>query len=270
MEKYLKAVPAHCSGRLRYDPVSMLKTVLFGFMKYGYISLRELEDNCRVNLRFMYLMKHETPSYRTFGYFIHDVLQPSVEELFYDLNCKIFAEEHVDLNHLYIDGSKFEANANKYQWVWKKATEKSRYRLFTKITALFEELNVELAPSGIAIPTNTEYVPEYLAEVLKQYTAFWKLDEADFVHGSGHHKSPQQRHYERLREYTNGFGNIRASWKSTPRNCRSAGMNGTAMLRRTTRPHSCESSRTIWETDDCSLPTMCSSVLLTNTLLLQM
>ena len=66
-------------------------------MKYGYISLRELEDNCRVN---MYLMKHETPSYRTFGYFIHDVLQPSVEELFYDLNRKIL-QEHVDLNHLH-------------------------------------------------------------------------------------------------------------------------------------------------------------------------
>ena len=35
-----------------------------------------------------------------------------------------FNDEHVDLQHLYIDGSKFEANANKYTWVWKKATEK--------------------------------------------------------------------------------------------------------------------------------------------------
>lgn len=201
LEKYLKDVPAHHTGRLRYDPVSMLKTVLFGFMKYGYISLRELEDACRVNLRFMYLMKHETPSYRTFGYFIHDMLQSSVEELFYDLNRKIFAEEHVDLSHLYIDGSKFEANANKYQWVWKKATEKSRYRLFAKITTLFEEINAELAPSGIEIPTNTEYVPEYLDEVLGQYAGLWKLNEADFVHGRGHRKSPQQRHYERLQEY---------------------------------------------------------------------
>lgn len=73
--------------------------------------------------------------------------------------------------------------------------------MFAKITTLFEKLNAELAPSGIAIPTNTEYVSEYLAEVLKQYTVFWKLDEADFVHGRGHHKSPQQRHYECLREY---------------------------------------------------------------------
>ena len=38
-----------------------LKTVLFGFMANGYISLRELEDQCKVNLRFMYLMDHQTP-----------------------------------------------------------------------------------------------------------------------------------------------------------------------------------------------------------------
>ena len=83
LEKYLKNIRKHYTGRFRYDPVSMPKTVLFGFMMNGYISLRELEDQCRV--------------------------------------------EHVDLQHLYIDGSKFEANANKYTWVWKKATEKSRY-----------------------------------------------------------------------------------------------------------------------------------------------
>ena len=69
LEKYLKNIPQHYTGRLRYDPVSMLKTVLFGFMENGYISLRELEDQCKVNLRFMYLMDHQTPSYRTFGYF---------------------------------------------------------------------------------------------------------------------------------------------------------------------------------------------------------
>ena len=59
LEKYLKNIPQHYTGRLRYDPVSMLKTVLFGFMANGYISLRELEDQCKVNLRFMYLMDHQ-------------------------------------------------------------------------------------------------------------------------------------------------------------------------------------------------------------------
>jgi hypothetical protein len=150
----------------------------------------------------MYLMGHETPSYRTFGYFINNIMKSSVEELFKDINQKIFEQEHVDLDHLYIDGSKFEANANKYSWVWKKATEKSRYRLFEKITVLFEEINAELACSGMKIETNTEYVPEYLKEVTKRCKEIWQIDETGFVHGSGHRKSPQQRRYEKLREYT--------------------------------------------------------------------
>ncbi|BCN32600.1 hypothetical protein bsdtb5_38950 [Anaeromicropila herbilytica] len=134
LTKYLKNIPDHETGRIRYNPVNMLKTVLFSFMTKGYMSLREFEDNCKVNIRFMYLMDNERPSYRTFGYFINEVLGDSIENIFNDINHKIFDEDNVDLNHLYIDGSKFEANANKYTWVWKKATEKSRYRLYEKIT----------------------------------------------------------------------------------------------------------------------------------------
>ena len=201
LEKYLKNIPKHYTGRLRYNPVSMLKTVLFGFMSNGYISLRELEDQCKVNLRFMYLMEHETPSYRTFGYFINEVVGDSVEEIFSDINQKIFETEHVDLQHLYIDGSKFEANANKYSWVWKKATEKSRYRLFDKITHLFEEINEELSFTGMKLSINSEYAPEYIKEAAQKYAGVCQLDESEFVSGRGHHKSVQQRHYEKLTEY---------------------------------------------------------------------
>lgn len=202
LEKYLNKVPEHITGRIRYKPTSMLKTILFGFMTNGYISLRELEDSCKVNLRFMYLMDHQTPSYRTFGYFIDNILKPSVEELFMDINKKIFAQEHVDLDHLYIDGSKFEANANKYSWVWKKATEKSRYRLFEKITVLLNSINDELSCFGIHIETNTEYVPEYLDEVIERYSRIAEIDTETFVYGSGHRKTSTQRHYEMLTAYS--------------------------------------------------------------------
>lgn len=203
LKKYLKNVPEHITGRLRYNPVNMLKTVLFGFMTNGYCSLRELEDNCKVNLRFMYLMDHQAPSYRRFGYFINEILQDPIEEIFSDINHAIFEEEDVGLQHLYIDGSKFEANANKYTWVWKKATERSCYRLYEKITALIEQINQDLSWSGIKISTNTEYVPEYLDEVISQYAMLWKLDEETFVHGKGKHKTMQQRQYELLQNYTN-------------------------------------------------------------------
>ena len=198
LEKYLKNIPQHYTGRLRYDPVSMLKTVLFGFMANGYISLRELEDQCKVNLRFMYLMDHQTPSYRTFGYFINEILQDKIENIFNDINHAIFNDEHVDLQHLYIDGSKFEANANKYTWVWKKATEKFRYKLYEKITAEIEEINAEIAWSGVQITTNPEYVPDYLNEIVEQLVLLWELDTSTFVYGSGKRKSKEQRHYEHL------------------------------------------------------------------------
>lgn len=202
ISKYLNVIPDHETGRIRYNPVNMLKTILFGFMTKGYMSLRELEDSCKVNIRFMYLMDNETPSYRTFGYFINEVLDDSIEDIFNDINRKIFDEESVDLNHLYIDGTKFEANANKYSWVWKKSTEKSRYRLYDKITLLLNEINDGLVWSGLKIQTNVEYVPDELKDILTRYASIWNIDQNSFVYGKGHHKTLQQRQYEKLQEYT--------------------------------------------------------------------
>lgn len=251
------------TGRLRYDPVSMLKTVLFGFMANGYISLRELEDQCKINLRFMYLMDHQAPSYRTFGYFINEVLADSIEEIFQDINKKIFETEHVDLQHLYIDGSKFEANANKYSWVWKKATEKSRYRLFGKTTTLFEEINEELSCTGMKLCINSEYAPEYLKEAAEQYAEVWQINEAMFVHGRGHRKTTQQRHYEKLKEYA-------AKLEEYVEKSKSVEKIATATRKQIIQPLLCESGQTTWEMTSCFQLIMYRSVLQMNTLLLLM
>lgn len=197
---YLKTV-AYRVGRKGYNSINMLKTILFGFMDKGYISLRELEDECKVNIRYMYLMDYETPTYKTFGNFINNNLIDSAEEIFNDIMKYIIHKDNVDLNHLYIDGSKFKANANKYSWVWKKSTEKSRYRLFNKITALFEKMNKELKYEGVKIKTNTEYTPEYLDEILSSYKVVCNIDESKFVYGRGHRKSVTQKFYEKLCEY---------------------------------------------------------------------
>ena len=107
-----------------------------------------------------------------------EILQDKIENIFNDINHAIFNDEHVDLQHLYIDGSKFEANANKYTWVWKKATEKFRYKLYEKITAEIEEINAEIAWSGVQITTNPEYVPDYLNEIVEQLVLLWELDSS--------------------------------------------------------------------------------------------
>jgi transposase len=200
VQKYLKG-KVKSTGRLGYNPVNLLKTVLFAFRDKGYASLRTIDDECRVNIRYMYLMDYETPSYHTFGNFINEYLEDSIEDIFKDINEYLFEQDHVDLNHLYIDGSKFEANANKYTFVWKKATEKYRYALFAKITELFEKMNQELSYEGVTIQINTEYVPAYLDEVLSSYRILRKIDESTFAHGKGHRKTAEQRNVEKLIEY---------------------------------------------------------------------
>ena len=52
IEQYLKPEVNKPLGRPSYSRVNMLKTILFGFMDIGYVSLRELEDRCKVNLRY--------------------------------------------------------------------------------------------------------------------------------------------------------------------------------------------------------------------------
>ena len=62
----------------------------------------------------MYLMDYETPSCRAFSYFINEEIKGSAQDIFNAVMAYIERAAGVDLQHLYIDGSKFEANANKY------------------------------------------------------------------------------------------------------------------------------------------------------------
>jgi transposase len=117
IEQYLKPERYKPKGRPRYSRVNMLKTILFSFMDTGYAGLREIDDRCKVNLRYMYLMDYETPSYHCFGDFINEELTDTIEGIFRGVMEYIREKEGVDMQHLYIDGSKFEANANKYTWV---------------------------------------------------------------------------------------------------------------------------------------------------------
>ena len=53
-----------------------------------------------------------------------------------------------------------------------KATEKSRYRLFAKITDLLTDMNETLSYTGLKIETNTEYTPASLEAILSKYAFF--------------------------------------------------------------------------------------------------
>ena len=78
----------------------------------------------------------KAPSFATFGNIIRKELTNSIEQIFCDINSYLFEKDHVDLEHTYIDGTKIEANANRYTWVWKKSCTKNRGKVFEKIQGI--------------------------------------------------------------------------------------------------------------------------------------
>ena len=98
IETYLRPEPVHKIGRPRCNRVNMLKIILLGVMDTGYASLRELEDRCKVNIRYMYLRDHEAPSYRAFSYFINEEIKESVQDIFKAIMSYIQAVEGIDFS----------------------------------------------------------------------------------------------------------------------------------------------------------------------------
>jgi len=191
------------TGRPRCDAEKLLKVILFAFMEHGFCSLREIEKLCRTDIRYMYLLDEmKAPSFATFGNFIRNELTDTIEQIFADVNAYIFEKDHVDLDHTYIDGTKIEANANKYTWVWKKSCIKNRDKMFVKISELIDSMNVEvLNLFGLKFDTREEYAIEYLETMLDKYESITGLDKSSFVYGTGRRKSLYQKQYETLSGY---------------------------------------------------------------------
>ena len=109
------------TGRPQYNVYSMFATVLYGFAK-GCWSLRQLEECCRYDIRFMYLMDNETPSYVSFCTFINTVIKPDADHIFAAVTARIMKEQSLTMDDCFIDGTKIEADANKFKFVWKPIT----------------------------------------------------------------------------------------------------------------------------------------------------
>ena len=193
------------TGRPRYNPVVMLKILLFSFMENGYLSLRGIEKSCKTDIRYMWLLDGmAAPSFATFGNFIRDELTNSIEDIFLAINQVIFEKDKADLEHAYIDGTKIEANANKYTWVWKKSCTVNRDKVFMRVTELLDKINAEeLVFLKVKFETRTEYAIEYLDELLSKYAEIYQLNTESFVSGKGCRKSIQQKNYQKLEEYRN-------------------------------------------------------------------
>ena len=108
-------------------------------------SSREIEKACKRDINFMLLLQGEkAPSYSTISRFRTGRLKKCCENLFYQFVMKLGELGEIEYKNIFIDGTKIEANANKYTFVWKRETAKFEAKLQNKIKSTFKELSAEL------------------------------------------------------------------------------------------------------------------------------
>jgi hypothetical protein len=128
-------------------------------------------------------------------------LKDRIENIFYDLNQYIIDREKIDTAKLFIDGTKIEANANKYKFIWKGSIEKFLDKLYKKITKQIKKLNDRYQEVGIFFSVYEVYDSDYLKRILDFLTKEVEQSEVSFVYGKGTRKTALQRDYEMISEY---------------------------------------------------------------------
>lgn len=176
------------------DPVTFLKILLFCYSE-GIFQSRKIEDFLRYDIRGHFLLAGKrAPDHSTICRF-ENILVDHADHLLTEFVEQLVEEGHVDLKSLYIDGTKMEAVAGRYTFVWRKSVEKNQQRLKERIT---KELGLpERSPLG-----------DVMAKVTQEFQRIRSICSAKkiaFVYGAGSRKTPEQRQYEYFKDVKEKF-----------------------------------------------------------------
>jgi transposase len=162
-------------GRPPYHPKMMLKIILYAYVNRIYSS-RQIAKQLSENIYFMWLSGSQEPDFRTINRFRSNRMKDVIYETFFSIVDLLCQEGLVKLEDYYFDGTKIEANANKYTFVWRKSTEKYDKKLdekFQQILLSIEEVakEDELTEKEMDFQEKLEATPitsEKIAETVKK------------------------------------------------------------------------------------------------------
>jgi transposase len=199
-------------GTSSYHPKMMLKVLVYAYAQQIYSS-RQIAKALRENVNFMWLSGISRPDFRTINRFRGEVMRGIIQEVFGAVLELLIEAGYVKLEHYFLDGTKIEANANRYQWVWAKSTHKHREKLQEKVKALLEEIeqvneaedeaygDEDLEEMGGSGPIDAEQLEKKIGELnerLKDKPGQGKLARA--VRKLEREYLPRQRKYEEQQE----------------------------------------------------------------------
>lgn len=197
---YSKLYKAYSSvGRnFAIEPKILFKVLTYAYMNNIYSS-RAIERACRRDINFMWLLQgYKAPDHSTISRFRSKYLASCLESLFYQLVKKLKDINEIEYENIFIDGTKIEANANRYTFVWRKAINKNSIKLLSKLELLMAKINNEFICNFKIdkenMITSIESVLEFLSEL-----RFSK--DINFVYGKGKRKTNIQKYIEELESY---------------------------------------------------------------------
>lgn len=180
------------------SPRTLLKIVLYSYMNGDYSS-RSMELNCKRDINFMYLLKRAPgPDHATFARFRSIHFAPCAKRILAEMSNALFDLGEISGTTIFIDGTKIEACANKYTFVWKKAVTKNQAKLLVKIADLLRECEQNY---DLKIVHGDTVKMKHVKKLRKKLYALKQEEQIVFVHGIGKRKSPLQKSIERLEEY---------------------------------------------------------------------
>ncbi|WP_342468503.1 IS1182 family transposase [Ureibacillus sp. FSL K6-3587] len=156
------------TGCPAYHPRMMLKIILCAYSQ-SVFSGRKIEALLKDSIRMMWLAQGYEPSYRTINRFrVHPEVKELIRQCFVQFRCQLVEEKLIDQEAIFIDGTKIEANANRFTFVWKKSIEKYNKSLIEKSNQLYNELlEKEIIPE-MERENEGELSVEELAQMVQQ------------------------------------------------------------------------------------------------------
>lgn len=124
-------------GTSSYHPQMLLKILVYGYVSNVYSS-RKLETACKENINFMWLSGMSYPDHNTINRFRGIRLKEALRSVFEEVVKLLATEGLLSIEEVYTDGTKIEANANKYTFVWKKAIQTNKEKMKKALSEIWQ------------------------------------------------------------------------------------------------------------------------------------
>lgn len=191
IEKVYKEDKKNKVGRKGFNPYNMFAMIIYCFAKFKG-SLRDMEELCQYDLRVIYIMEQETPDHSIIGKFINTYISPYQYEIFTLITKAIIYKFNLNISDNYLDGTKIEANANKYKFVWKPTT--FHKNLDIKIRDLLLDMGFEISDKSLI-------KSHKLNELIHDYITRENIDINTIPTGKGKRLTKQQKTYKQVHQY---------------------------------------------------------------------